>query len=98
MFDAFFTYGFKVQAPYPPPPPPLDSLQHAQMLEKKLDQEIAKIDNMGEEDFAELRRKRLEALKKKQEMMSTWRQQGHGVYQEIPDQPAWFHESKTNER
>merc|ERR1719235_915226 len=38
------------------------------------------------------------ALKKRQEMMIKWKQQGHGTYQEIQDQKDWFHETKTNER
>lgn len=66
--------------------------------EKKLDKMIAKLDNLGEDDFATIRANRLQALKDKQAMMTTWKQQGHGAYQEIGDQPQWFSESKTNER
>jgi len=69
-----------------------------QKVEKKVDAALEKLDNMGEEDFAALRAKRLEELKKKQSMMAEWRSKGHGVYQEIGDQAEFFHETKANDR
>jgi len=69
-----------------------------QAVEKKVDAALEKLDNLGEEDFAALRAKRLEDLKKKQSMMTEWRSKGHGSYQEIGDQADFFHETKTNDR
>jgi len=72
--------------------------QKVTKTEQKVDAALKELDNMGEEDFAALRAKRLEALKKKQTMMSEWRAKGHGTYSEIGDQQDFFHETKTNER
>lgn len=72
--------------------------QNANATERKVDAALHKLDNLGEEDFAALRAKRLEDLKKKQSMMEEWKRKGHGVYQEISDQADFFSESKNNER
>lgn len=70
----------------------------ATATEKKVDAAIKEMDNMTEDDFAALRAKRLEDLKKKQGMMAEWKRKGHGSYQEISDQQDFFNETKTNDR
>mmetsp|Transcript_24310 Transcript_24310/g.34322 ORF Transcript_24310/g.34322 Transcript_24310/m.34322 type:complete len:227 (+) Transcript_24310:30-710(+) len=68
------------------------------MVEKQVDQQLAAIDNMGEDDFMALRRKRLMDLKKKADKIQEWKAKGHGTYREISDQKDWFQETKNSER
>ena len=54
------------------------------------------MDNLTQDDFEELRKKRVEQLKAKQNMMDTWKSQGHGKLEEIADEKQFFEEAKTN--
>jgi len=74
-----------------------------QMLEKKVDQELEKMDseikaleNMDDDDFEALRQKRMEALKKTQEQKQTWMANGHGSYEEIPTEKDFFEATKKS--
>jgi len=69
------------------------------VIESQVDQQIEKIDadisNLGDEDeLKALRQKRLQAMKKAQEEREGWLANGHGKYEEIPDEGAFFAECK----
>lgn len=70
----------------------------AQDMEKKLDAELTAYEALGESDLLAIRARRIEEMKKRQDMMIQWKRQGHGRYEEIGDQTDWFNESKGNER
>ena len=54
-------------------------LQAASEEEKKLDAQLAQIENLDEDDFEALRQKRKIMLQKKMRQEADWRQLGHGV-------------------
>eukprot|EP00386_Alphamonas_edax_P007509 GDKI01025001.1.p1 GENE.GDKI01025001.1~~GDKI01025001.1.p1 ORF type:complete len:209 (-),score=67.71 GDKI01025001.1:19-579(-) len=71
-------------------------LSALEQKEARLDAEIEKFDKMTEDDYEEIRRKRLEAMKsgakKRQEMCN----KGHGQYAELPDEKAFFQAAKES--
>lgn len=67
-------------------------------VEKALDAEIEKMDNMGEEDFARIRKKRIEEMKAKALEKETWRRNDHGVLTTISDQKEFFDAVKKSKR
>lgn len=73
-------------------------LHVAEETEKRLDAELEALQNMRDDDIEAVRRKRLQELRDRQQKMAQWRQLGHGQYDEIPDQAAWFAECKSNDR
>lgn len=71
-------------------------LDHAMETERKLDEKLAKLDKLDEDDIDKIREKRkaqlIAAQKIKQENLSN----GHGRYTELPDQPAFFEATKKS--
>ena len=59
-------------------------------VEKALDAEIDKMENLGEEDFARIRRKRLEEMKALALEKETWRRNDHGILTTVSDQKEFF--------
>ena len=51
---------------------------------------------MGEDDYDVLRQKRMLALKKEHSQKEKWRQIGHGRYEEVPDEKAFFDACKQS--
>jgi thioredoxin-like negative regulator of GroEL len=74
------------------------ALQQAAAAEKKIDAEIAAMNNLGGRALEQLRVKRIQELKEQQRKRAEWIQKGHGKYQEVFDEKAWFQEVKNNER
>jgi len=71
----------------------------ANVIESQVDKQIEKIDadisNLNDEDeLKALRQKRLQAMKRAQEEKDGWLANGHGKYEEIPDEGAFFAECK----
>ena len=69
------------------------------VIESQVDKQIEKIDadisNLNDEDeLKALRQKRLQAMKKAQEEKESWLANGHGKYEEIPDEATFFAECK----
>lgn len=62
----------------------------------KVDAEIEKLDKMDEDDMDKLRQKRLQQMKKAQQQKNEWLQTGHGRYEEVPDEKAFFEACKTS--
>eukprot|EP00457_Paulinella_chromatophora_P009772 gb/GEZN01009845.1/.p1 GENE.gb/GEZN01009845.1/~~gb/GEZN01009845.1/.p1 ORF type:complete len:233 (+),score=50.29 gb/GEZN01009845.1/:27-725(+) len=68
-------------------------------MEKKLDSELDAMDGeLGEEDLAAIRKKRMLQLKQKNAKLQELKKLGHGVYTEVPDQKAWFEATKSSKR
>lgn len=72
------------------------TLKIAEQTEKAIDDEIERLDNLTRSDLEELRKKRMQQLKKQAEQKREWLQKGHGVYTEIHDQRDWFTVVKEN--
>ncbi len=70
----------------------------AAQLEKQIDDEINHLDNLGDEDIAVLRQKRMAELRKKQEKTKEWLAKGHGEYSEVLDEKQFFDVMKGEER
>jgi len=69
------------------------------VIESQVDTNRSRIDadisNLGDEDeLKALRQKRLQAMKKAQEEKEGWLANGHGKYEEIPDEGTFFAECK----
>eukprot|EP01084_Bolivina_argentea_P294557 506856_1 len=63
--------------------------------EEKLDKKIEKLSNLNEDEMEELRAKRLDDLKKKQQQRSKWLANNHGVIHEIMGQKQFFENVKS---
>jgi len=69
----------------------------AQQLEKQLDSEIDRLDNLGADDLDAIRDRRLKEMKLRQEKIIKWKQNGHGEYSELVDEKEFFEVSKKSE-
>lgn len=66
-------------------------------IEKQLDDEIQKLDNLDINDFEKLREARLKKLKLLQQQKQNWLTLGHGEYVEVYDEKEFFEVSKKSE-
>ena len=73
-------------------------LAQAQMEEKKLDAQLKKLEELGEDDFEALRQKRKLMLAKKMRQEQDWKQLGHGRYLELTDTKEFFDAAKKSAR
>ncbi|KAG8345034.1 putative Phosducin Thioredoxin [Trypanosoma vivax] len=73
-------------------------LQIAETIERAVDDEMERIDNMDDEELLDLRRKRLKALKEMEARRESWLRKGHGQFQEITDPKAFFQAVQDSER
>lgn len=64
--------------------------------EEQLDAELNKLDQLTEDDLENIRKKRIEEMKKKQALQQEWRANGHGEYTEIPEEKEFFEVSKKS--
>ncbi|KAK6101812.1 Thioredoxin domain-containing protein 9 [Brugia pahangi] len=60
------------------------------IAEEEVDRQIEKYDNFDENDLEAIRKRRLQELKKKQLQKQEWLKNGHGAYEEIPDERNFF--------
>lgn len=70
----------------------------AKAIEDQLDDELAKLDKLEDDDLERLREKRIQQLKKQATMRQQWLGQGHGEYQEIFNEKDFFAKVKTSDR
>lgn len=70
----------------------------AKAVEEQLDDEIAKLDKLGDDDLERLRERRMQQLKKQATMRQQWLAQGHGEYQEIFNEKEFFAKVKLSDR
>lgn len=64
--------------------------QAAQVIENAVDQEIAKLDQMDEDDLEKIRQRRLAELKERANKKEEWLAKGHGIYVELPSEKDFF--------
>jgi hypothetical protein len=70
----------------------------AKAVEDQLDDELAKLDKLEDDDLEKLRERRIQQLKKQATMRRQWLAQGHGDYQEIFSEKDFFAKVKTSDR
>ncbi|CAM6095694.1 unnamed protein product [Calypogeia fissa] len=70
----------------------------AKAVEEQLDDQIAKLDNLNDDDLEKLREKRLRQYKLQAEKKKQWAALGHGEYQEITVEKEFFTLVKQSER
>ncbi|KAB2635964.1 thioredoxin domain-containing protein 9-like protein [Pyrus ussuriensis x Pyrus communis] len=70
----------------------------AKAVEDKLDEEIASLDRVDDDDLEALRERRLQQMKKMAEKRSRWISLGHGEYSEIPSEKDFFSSVKASDR
>jgi len=72
-------------------------LHVAERMEEQVDSEIAKLEQMDEDELEVLKRKRIEKMKEMQKQKTEWLKQGHGEYEEIPDEKEFFNVTKNSQ-
>jgi len=72
-------------------------LDVARHLEEKVDGEISKLQNLDEKELADLRKRRIEELRKREANKEEWLKSGHGEYAEIAEKD-FFTRVKSSER
>lgn len=72
-------------------------MKAAQVVEEQLDAEIEKLDKMDEDELEVLRQKRMAGLKKQAAKKQEWLANGHGQYEEIPEEKEFFNVTKKSE-
>ncbi|KAH9655786.1 Thioredoxin domain-containing protein 9-like [Citrus sinensis] len=70
----------------------------AKAVEEKLDEEIAAIDRLDDDDLEALRERRLQQMKKMAEKRNRWISLGHGDYSEIQAEKDFFSVVKASDR
>lgn len=73
-------------------------LQIAQTIERAVDDELERVDQMDDDDLLALRQKRLNQLKEVQTRRNEWLAKGHGRYLEVTDPKMFFDNVKESER
>jgi len=69
----------------------------AQIVEEQLDAEIDRLEKMDDDDLEALRQKRMAGMKKQQAKKQEWLANGHGNYEEIPEEKEFFNVTKKSE-
>lgn len=69
----------------------------AKQMEEELDTEIARLDNLQDDDYETLRKRRLAQLRKGAEDRARWQRNGHGTVAELPEK-EFFGRAKGSER
>lgn len=72
-------------------------LNAAKMMEEQVDQEIANLDTLDENELEVIKMRRIEMMKKHQEKKAEWKKNGHGEYMEIPEEKEFFNATKNSE-
>ncbi|VDD74089.1 unnamed protein product [Mesocestoides corti] len=62
----------------------------AQVIEDAVDEEIAKLDRMDEDELEKIRRSRLAEMREKANKREEWLANGHGIYYELPSEKDFF--------
>lgn len=66
------------------------------ILEEQVDAQLQKIEQMDEDDFDTIRKKRLDDLKKGHKLRKEWMELGHGEYSEVANEREFFDECKKS--
>jgi hypothetical protein len=73
-------------------------LQVAETMERAVDDELSRFDNMEDEDLAAIRARRRDQVHSMAKRRDLWVQRGHGSYHEITDPQHFFDSVKASER
>lgn len=71
-------------------------LNVAKVMEEQVDAEMQHLERLDEDGLEDLKRKRMETMKKMQEQRAEWKKQGHGEYSEIPEEKEFFNITKNS--
>ena len=71
-------------------------IQAMENKEAELDEEINRLDNIGEDDLEELRRKRLDQLKANTKKSKDLSELGHGEYSDLGNEKEFFEAAKKS--
>uniref|UniRef100_A0A7S4PLQ9 Thioredoxin domain-containing protein n=1 Tax=Paramoeba aestuarina TaxID=180227 RepID=A0A7S4PLQ9_9EUKA len=67
-------------------------------MEKALDAEIERLDNLNEDDYEQMRKKRIEEMRKDAQNKQKWKREGHGKLMELSDEKEFFDLVKRSPR
>lgn len=70
----------------------------ANVVEKFVDSEITRLDNLDGDELEKIRQERLKELKRMENRKDEWITIGHGKYEELQDEKTFFDEQKKSER
>jgi len=73
-------------------------LEAAKVVEEQVDAQLQELDNLDDDDYEAIRQKRLDQMKKMATKRDEWIQNGHGKYEELPDEKAFFDATKKSRR
>ena len=73
-------------------------LQVAEQIERALDDEMERIDNIDDDDIVAIRRRRMQQLQEMANRRDMWLRKGHGSYNEITDPKHFFDVCQNSER
>lgn len=73
-------------------------LQVAEQIERAIDDEMARIDGMDDDDLLEIRKRRMNQLKEMERRREEWIRKGHGQYVEVTDPKNFFDIVQRSER
>lgn len=73
-------------------------LNVAKAVEEKLDDEIAALDRLDDDDLEAIRERRLQQMKKMAEKRSRWISLGHGDYSDVFSEKDFFTIVKASDR
>ena len=81
-----------------PDPTEAALLQVAEQIERAVDDELERIDQLDDDDLAVIRHKRLKQVQEMAKRKEDWLRKGHGMYQHIDDPKKFFEFAKRSER
>jgi len=73
-------------------------LEAAKVVEEQVDKQMEELDRLDDDDLEAIRQKRIEQMKKMANKRDEWMMAGHGKYEEIPDEKAFFDAGKKSKR
>ena len=73
-------------------------LQIAEAMERAVDDELERVDNLDDDDLQHIRTKRVQQMKEMAKRRELWTQKGHGVYHPITDPQHFYECVKSSER
>ncbi|XP_065163112.1 thioredoxin domain-containing protein 9 [Atheta coriaria] len=72
--------------------------QVTKAIDMQVDAALEKLDNLDASDFEALRQKRIKEMKDREVKLREWKQNGHGSYDELPEEKQFFEVIKKSER
>lgn len=73
-------------------------LEAAKVVEEQVDKQMEELDRLDDDDLEAIRQKRIEQMKKMANKRDEWMMAGHGKYEEIADEKAFFDAGKKSKR